>query len=213
MSGPDFIVKNGIAFIAAAFALSGITGFAHAAPPGMINHDGANRGITSPSRQEAPAQPALPVITVSEAQATDTSASGATADNEFSADQILGGNERGVVSPGPKVLRSQAELEALLQQIYSGQTPPEAPPIDFSRQVLVYYSLGTGMHGNDNIYIRRGSLEHGVLHVYVEIAHSNGNCLTTRSLTAPFAIAALPFPAREVQRAEFDISHQGYPCT
>ena len=159
------------------------------------------------------AQPALPVVTISEPQTAGMPAHGTGIDNEFAAHQILSGYERGVVDPQEKILRSQSQLEALLQKIYSGQVPPQAPQIDFSRQVLVYYSLGTKMHGDENSYIRSGSLERGVLRVYVEIAPSSGDCLTTRSLTAPFVIAALPFPASEVRLAEYDISHKSYPCT
>lgn len=197
-------IKYGTLVIVAAFALTGTAATATAASPG--------KNQTQAAEQQTQAQPALPVVTMSAPLTGGSPASGTEAGNEFLAQQLLSGYERGVAEPGLKVVRSQAELEALLQRVYSGQKPPEAPRIDFSQYVLVYYSLGTKMRGNDKIYIRSGSVEHGVLHVSVEIARSSGDCLTTTSLTAPFVIAALPFPAREVRRAEDKVTHENYPC-
>lgn len=204
--------KQGVSIVAAFMTLAAAGAIAHVAANGESNAGSGSQGIASPVKSEALAQPSLPVVTISEPQAASAARSGESADNEFSAQQLLSGNERGLTSPGHVVVRSQAQLEALLQRIYSGQVAPDAPRVDFTQYTLVYYSLGTGMHGDDRIYIRRGSLEQGVLHVQVEIAHSGGNCLKTTSLTAPFAIAALPFPAHEVLRAEYDVSHKSYPC-
>lgn len=212
MSRPG-LIKGSVISIIAVFAIAGIAGSARSASSGKSVHEARGQGNTNPMRQETPAQPSLPVVTMSEPQTASTPATGSETGNEFSAHQLLAGNERGIVHPVHKILRSKSQLETLLQQIYSGQVPPEAPQIDFSRQVLVYYSLGTETRRHDNVYIRSGSLEHGVLHVYVEIAHSSGDCLATSSLTAPFVIAALPFPAREVRRAEYEITHKNYPCT
>jgi len=197
-------MKYSMLGIVAAFALTGTAATANTASLG--------RNRAQAPGQQTQAQPALPVVTMSAPLTGGSPASGAEASNEFLAQQLLSGYERGVVESGLKVLRSQAQLEALLHRVYSGQNPPEAPRIDFSQHVLVYYSLGTKMRGNDKIYIRSGRLEHGVLHVSVEIARSSGDCLTTSSLTAPFVIAALPFPAREVQRSEYEITHETYPC-
>lgn len=151
---------------------------------------------------------ALPALAAGQSRAGAAAGAGA----EATAQQLLAGNGRGVTKKARRLVRSQTELENLLQQIYSGQAPPPAPQIDFSRQVLVYYSLGTGMHGGDKVYIRSGSLHGGVLHVNVEVATSGGNCLGTTSLTAPFVLAALPFPAWKVHRAEFSVTHESYPC-
>lgn len=206
-------MKYGIAVIVAAFALSGVATSVNAASQDNGNPEAASPANTQPTANEAQAQPALPVITMSVPQTGGSPTPGTEPNNEFSAQELLSGYERGVVEPGLEILRSQSQLEALLQKIYSGQVPPEAPQVDFSQHVLVYYSLGTKMHGNDKVYIRSGSLEQGTLHVYVEIAHSSGDCLSTSSITAPFVIAALPFPAREVRQAEYSISHKNYPCT
>ncbi len=192
-------------FAAPAFIVCLAVGaMAHAAPNGR---EGA-----SPAGTGSMAQPSLPVVTVSEPRAASTAEAGESSADEFAAHQLLEGNERGVTHAGHEIVRSQAQLEALLQRIYSGQAPPEAPHVDFAQHTLVYYSLGTGMHGDDRIYIRSASLERGVLHVRVEIARSGGDCLQAKSLTAPFAIAAVPFPVRDVQRAEYSVSEKSYPC-
>lgn len=151
---------------------------------------------------------ALPALALGQTPAN--AVAGAT--SEVTAHQLLSGNERGVVKRSHSVVRSRQQLENLLQQIYAGQIPPRAPAIDFSQQVLVYYALATAMHGGDRVYIRSGSLRRGVLHLNVEIATSGANCLGTNSLTAPFALAALPFPAQDVRRAEFTVTHKSYPC-
>lgn len=204
MSFRDCMKRVG-GFVAPAFIVCVAVGaIAHAASRGQ---DAANPATAQPL-----AQPSLPVVTVSEPQAASTARAGESAGNEFAAHQLLSGNERGITYPGHTIVRTQAQLEALLQRIYSGEAPPESPHVDFAQHTLVYYSLGTGQHGDERIYIRSGSLEQGVLHVQVEIAHSSGNCLSATSLIAPFAIAALPFPAHEVQRAEYHVSHKSYPC-
>lgn len=190
-------VKYGVGAIVAAFVLTGVAAFAGEAPP-----DGTG----------TQAQPALPVITMSAPETGGTASAGSESSNEFVAQELLSGYEHGVVESGIEIVRTQAELEALLRRIYSGGTPPEAPRINFSHFVLVYYSLGTKMHNNDKIRVRSGRLERGVLHVAVEIAHASGNCLATKSLNAPFVIAALPFNARQVRRAEYKITHRNYPC-
>ena len=197
-------MKFGIGAIVAIFALTGIAAFANGASQGDSG--------TQAARQQTQAQPALPVITMSAPQTGGTPSSDNESGNEFVAQQLLSGYEHGVAEPGLKILRSQGELEALLRRVYSGQTPPDAPRIDFSQFVLVYYSLGTKVRSNDRIYVRSGRLEQGVLHVSIEIAHASGNCLTTSSLTAPFVIAALPFNARDVRRSEYKITHKSYPC-
>jgi len=132
--------------------------------------------------------------------------------SEVTAHQILSGYEKGAAQPMHKVVRSNDALSDLLQQVYSGQAAPQPPHIDFSKQVLVFYGLGSAMHRGDRVYVRSGSLDKGVLHVNVEIAKPGESCLQTHSLTAPFALAALPFPAYDVKRAEYSISHKSYPC-
>lgn len=152
----------------------------------------------------------LPVLATGRTQSG--SARAVAAVSEVTAHQLLSGNERGVVKKGHSIVRSPRQLETLLRQIYAGQVPPPAPNIDFLQQVLVYYTTGTGMHGGDRVYIRSGALERGILHVKVEIATSGANCLGTSGLTAPFALAALPFPAQRVRRADFEITHESYSC-
>lgn len=134
------------------------------------------------------------------------------AGSEMTAHQILSGNERGVTRAGHEIVRSQQQFEDLLQSVYAGQVAPTAPQVDFSRQVLVYYSLGTATRGGVKLIVRSGRLEHGVLHVSVEIAEPAATCLGTDSLTAPFALAALPFPAHDVRRADFEVTRKSYPC-
>ncbi len=130
---------------------------------------------------------------------------------EMTAHQILSGNAAGITHPGHRIIRSQAGFQALLRNIF-GYLPPSPPEVDFSRQVLIYYSLGTAEHGEEKVYIRSGQLSHGVLHINVEIGVPAESCLTTPSMSAPYAIAALPFPASMVERAEFSVVRKSYPC-
>jgi|GEM_PF-2941956 len=136
----------------------------------------------------------------------------AGAATETTAHQILSGDQRGAVENNHEIVRNASELNQLLGRIFSGQAPPQAPDIDFSQQVLVFYSHPSTVNAGDRIYVRSGKLAHGVLHVNVEIAQPGESCLNTNSLTAPYALAALPFPAIDVKRAEFSVSHKSYPC-
>lgn len=130
----------------------------------------------------------------------------------YRAHRLLSGNAPGISNAEGVIVRSQQQLEELLRQIYSSGLPPSTPAIDFSQQVLVYYVLGTGMRGDDTIHIRNGSLVDGVLHVEVEIGRRPQYCLGKGALTAPFALAALPFPASEIRRAVYRVVYKTYPC-
>jgi len=138
--------------------------------------------------------------------------SAAGAATETNAHQILTGEQRGAAEHAREVVRNPAQLRNLLAKIFSGQAPPQAPEIDFTQQVLVFYSVGRALNNGERVYIRSGTLDHGVLHVNVEIAKPGEDCLQTQSLTAPYALAALPFPAADVRRAEYSVSHKSYPC-
>lgn len=169
-------------------------------------------GKAGPVRASSPhllgAAPVQPVTGSQEATAEPAT----VASDEYMAQTLLSGNERGVINYGHHLIRSQAELEALLGQIFAGQAPPQAPRIDFSQNTLIYYSIGSKVRRDTKIYIRRGKLEHGVLHVYVEIAEPGGDCLDVSSFIAPFTIAAVPIPATEVKRAQYTVTHENYSC-
>lgn len=175
----------------------------------------------SPSRQSGPpATVTVPATTTlvfapdetSAVEIPPASATRAPGPDVYRAHQLLSGNAPGISNRENVVLRSQQQFEELLRQLYSNGLPPVPPSIDFSQQVLVYFVLGTGMRGDDTIHIRDGYLLDGVLHVEVEIGRRPEYCLGKGVLAAPFALAALPFPASEVRRAVYRVLYKTYPC-
>lgn len=173
-----------------------------------------NRQSAPPATVTAPATTTL-VFAPDETSAVEiapASATRASGPDVYRAHQLLSGNAPGISNREDVVLRSQQQLEVLLRRLYSNRLPPVSPDIDFSQQVLVYFVLGTGMRGDDTIHIRDGYLADGVLHVEVEIGRRPEYCLGKGALTAPFALAALPFPASEVHRAVYRVFHKTYPC-
>ena len=104
----------------------------------------------------------------------------------------LDGTYGGFDEPLREVVRSDEEWRALWARLATGRIPrPEAPPIDFSEQVVVVAAMGSRPTGGYAIRIDRASYAGDTLWIEVTSVSPGAGCVTTQALSAPVAAGAV----------------------
>ena len=104
----------------------------------------------------------------------------------------LDGTYSGLEEPLREVVRSDEEWRALWARLVAGRIPrPDAPPIDFSEQVVVVAAMGSRPTGGYAIRIDRASYAGDTLWIEVTSVSPGAGCVTTQALSAPVAAGAV----------------------
>ncbi|MCB1152532.1 protease complex subunit PrcB family protein, partial [bacterium] len=99
------------------------------------------------------------------------------------------GNYSGWTRSGSKVIRNQAEFKALWDRIHSLQIqPPPMPVVDFSRQIVIAYAMGTRNSGGYWVRLENARREGNELFVTVNAHEPERGEGMTMALTQPFAL-------------------------
>lgn len=111
--------------------------------------------------------------------------------------------------PFNHVIRSQTEWDAMWRRITANSGPqPAAPPVDFSRDMLLLTALGTRPTGGYGITIERVIETPYTLDVQVVRTSPGPRCGTTATLTSPVDIVRVARSDKEVRwRPRDAVSH------
>jgi hypothetical protein len=113
----------------------------------------------------------------------------------------------GVEQPERLVVRDSAAWNTLWIRIHARQSPiPPLPTVDFTREMVVFASLGTRSSGGYSILLDSASeAGSGAIDVVVRSVSPGPRCGVTAALTEPVDIAKLPrrdTPVQFVERSE-----------
>jgi hypothetical protein len=123
--------------------------------------------------------------------ATCTACAAVAATVSFST--LAKGLASGVDEPAQVVVRSQTEWAALWSRHMRTQTaPPQPPPVDFSRDMVVALFMGTRPTGGYAIAITQVERTAAGLSIRYRTARPDPSAMQTQALTQPFHLIALP---------------------
>jgi hypothetical protein len=105
-----------------------------------------------------------------------------------------------VETSGAAVIRSPAEWEVLWVRIHAGEVPiPPAPPIDFSKAMILAAFLGERPSGGYAIAFAEASVQDGEMRVTVRQQTPAAGGIVTYVITQPYCMALVPRSALPVR--------------
>ena len=107
------------------------------------------------------------------------------------------------------VIRSVTQWQALWDDIVAGISPkPSLPPVDFTREMVVFTGMGVRNTGGYSITIPAAFEHEGTVYVAVHEVSPERSCLLTQALTSPVAARLLPIRSGEVVFSELASIHR-----
>lgn len=95
----------------------------------------------------------------------------------------------GVPRESFRLLRSEAELRSLWNQLHGAQlNPPPLPPFDFARETVLVVLMGQRPSGGYAVEVQGVTLEGGDLFLDVRLREPAAGDVTTSALTSPWAL-------------------------
>lgn len=111
----------------------------------------------------------------------------------------------GMEKPDPLVIRDRKAFGDAWKRLYtSAPVVPEAPVIDFSREMVIVLAAGASSMGGTSIQSERIMDFGDELKVMYEIVSAGRDCMRTQSITAPVLVL-------RVKRVDKPVSFAAYP--
>lgn len=108
----------------------------------------------------------------------------------------------GLTTPAQGLITSEAEWKRLWNAVYRIRQPQPVPPvIDFTREALVFYALGSVVNGAEPSITGARLLERGTL-VQVTVTTPGQNCLILTVVAQPVHVVRIPKPGARAIRVE-----------
>ncbi len=126
---------------------------------------------------------------------------------------LQAGSHSGVKDTEQQDIHDQAAFQAAWDKIYSDQSSkPALPSVDFTKQTVIYYSVGEMKHGGYSVKVTRAEPAGTGYAVGLTVIQPGTNCHNmTMDITHPFIFATVPTTAPvtfdEVKKRETP------PCT
>jgi hypothetical protein len=114
-----------------------------------------------------------------------------------------------LATPSQGLITSETEWKRLWNAVYRTRQPQPAPPvIDFTREALVFYGLGSVVNGAEPVITGARLLERGTL-VQVTVTTPSRNCLILTVVAQPVHVVRIPKPgARAIRFERTDVTRE-----
>jgi hypothetical protein len=99
--------------------------------------------------------------------------------------------------PTQVVIQSNADLRLVWDQLWQGiPQPPSMPSIDFKREAIVVFALGSRGSGGYGVRIGRLMYSQNSLEIMVETKSPGKDCFVTAAVAAPVDVVRIDIPQK-----------------